>query len=163
MKKIRLVIKATKSDLKDDSKDIVSIIQNNEAIDKEVSATEDQLNQQLGNMVTGTQSRLQNILNQVFGPNQDPQTIDNESQIPSTIAFQNAYHGVFLDDVPQRSDLASQMQTQLQNWIVSSVLTTMGYDVTIDTVALEDAPGEPGGVCKAENGFTVSTGCALFR
>ena len=163
MKKIRLIIKATKSDLEDDSKDIVSIIQNNEAIDKEVSATEDQLSQQLGSMVAGTQSRLQNILNQVFGPNQDPQTIDDESQVQTTFAFQNAYHGVFLDDVPQRSDLASQMQTQLQNWIVSSVLTSMGYDVTIDTVALEDAPGDPGGVCKAENGFTVSTGCALFR
>ena len=163
MKKIRLIIKATKSDLKDDSNDIVSIVQNNKAIDQEVSATEDQLNQQLANMVTGTQSRLQNILNQIFGPNQDPQTIDDESQIQDTYAFQNAQHGMFLDDVPQRSDLASQMQKQLQNWIVSSVLTTMSYDVTIDTTPLEDAPGEPGGVCKAENGFSVSAGCALFR
>ena len=163
MKKVRLIIKATKSDLKDDSKDIVSIIENNDAIDKEVSATEDQLNQQLGNMVTGTQSRLQNILNQIFGANQDPQTIADESDLQNTFAFLNAYHGVFLDDIPQRSDLASQMQTQLQNWIVSSVLTSMGYDVTIDTTQLEDAPDSPGGVCKAENGFTVGAGCALFR
>ncbi|KIW88324.1 uncharacterized protein Z519_10891 [Cladophialophora bantiana CBS 173.52] len=163
MKKIRLIIKATKSDLEDDSKDIVSIIQDNEAIDQEVSATEDQLTQQLANMVTGTQSRLQNILNQIFGANKDPQLIADASTIGSTFAFLNAYHGVFLDDVPQRADLAAQMQKQLQNWIVSSVLSTMGYDVTIDTTPLEDPPGQPGVVCRAENGFTAGAGCALFR
>ncbi|KAF4633706.1 hypothetical protein G7Y89_g4416 [Cudoniella acicularis] len=163
MKKIRLIIKATKSDLKDDSNDIISIIQNNAAIDKEVSADEAQLTQQLANMVTGTQSRLQKILDMIFGANQDPQLISDPTQIQNTYAFQNAQHGVFLDDVPQRADLAAQMQKQLQNWIVSSVLQAMSYDVTIDTTELADAPGEPGGVCKAENGFSAGGGCALFR
>ncbi|KIX93216.1 uncharacterized protein Z520_11070 [Fonsecaea multimorphosa CBS 102226] len=163
IKKIRLIIKATKSDLEDDSKDIVSIEQNNAAIDQEVSATEDQLTQQLANIVSGTQSRLQNILNQIFGADQDPQLITDPSTIGTTFAFLNAYHGVFLDDVPQRSDLAAQMQKQLQNWIVSAVLSTMGYDVTIDTTPLEDPPGQPGTVCHAENGFPVAAGCALFR
>ena len=162
MKKIRLIIKATKSDLKSDSQDIESVISSNGAIDSQTSATEDQLKQQLANVVTGTQQRLTNILAQVFGANQDPQQVDS-STIQGTFAFLNAYHGVFLDDVPQRADLAKQMQTQLQNWIVSSVLSTMGYDVTIDTTPLEDAPDSPGGVCKAEDGFTVSQGCALFR
>lgn len=163
LKKFRLIFNKTKSDLKDDSKDIVSIIQSNEDIDKEVSATEDQLTQQLANMVTGTQSRLQNILDSVFGASKDPQQIASAGDIASTYAFQNAQGGMFLDDVPQRSDLAAQMQKQLQNWIVSSVLTTMGYDVTIDTTELADPPGAPGTVCKAENGFSVSGGCALFR
>ncbi|OQU99275.1 hypothetical protein CLAIMM_04930 [Cladophialophora immunda] len=163
MKKIRLVIKATKSDLEDDSEDIASIAQDNAAIDQEVTATEAQLTQQLANVVTGTQTRLQNILAQVFGANQDPQLIADASAVESTFAFLNAYHGVFLDDVPQRADLAAQMQTQLQNWIVSAVLSTMGYDVTVDTAALEDPPGQPGVVCRAENGFTVAGGCALFR
>ncbi|EXJ66556.1 uncharacterized protein A1O5_10225 [Cladophialophora psammophila CBS 110553] len=163
MKKIRLIIKATKSDLEDDSKDIVSIVQDNEAIDQEVSATEDQLTQQLANMATGTQSRLQNILNQIFGANKDPRLIADASTIGSTFAFLNAYHGMFLDDVPQRADLAAQMQKQLQNWIVSSVLSTMGYDVTIDTTPLEDPPSQPGVLCRAENGFTAGAGCALFR
>lgn len=163
MKKIRLVIKETKSDLKDDSKDIVSILQNNAAIDQQVTVTEEQLLQQLQNMVTGTQSRLQNILNQVFGANQDPLTFDDPVSPALSFAFLNAYHGVFLDDIPLREDLAPQMQTQLQNWIVSSVLTIMGYDVTIDTTPLFDPPGKEGTVCRAENGFTVSNGCALFR
>ncbi|KAH8684492.1 hypothetical protein BGZ60DRAFT_426868 [Tricladium varicosporioides] len=163
MKKIRLVIKETKSDLKDDSNDIVSIVKQNEAIDKEISADTAQLKQQLNNMVTGTQSRLQRILDQVFGKNKDPQLIEKASDVGNTMAFLNAYHGVFLDDMPSRSDLAKQMQTQLQNWIVSSVLEAMSYDVTIDTTALADVPSNPGGVCKAENGFTVSGGCALFR
>jgi hypothetical protein len=162
MKKIRLVIKATKSDLKDDSQDIASVVQANEAIDQNVSATEDQLKQQLANVVSGTQKRLENILAQTFGTNKDPQQVDT-SAIPTTYAFLNAYHGVFLDDVPQRSDLRDQMQKQLQNWIVSAVLSTMGYDVTIDTTQLEDDPAHPGGVCRAENGFTVADGCALFR
>ena len=160
MKKIRLVIKATKSDLKDDGKDIISVIEANQAIDQEVSATEDQLKQQLANVLTGTQSRLQKILLQVFGPNQDPQQVDT-SATESTFAFLNAYHGVFLDDVPTRSDLAKQMQIQLQNWITSTVLSTMGYDVTIDTTALADVT--PGGVCHAENGFALGADCALFR
>ncbi|KAK4947661.1 hypothetical protein LTR10_013607 [Elasticomyces elasticus] len=163
MKKIRLIIKATKSDLEDDSGDIVSVVQNNQAIDQEVSATEDQLTQQLANIVSGTQSRLQNILNQIFGANQDPSTIDDESQLSNTIAFQNAQHGMFLDDVPARSDLAAQMQKQMQNWIVSSVLSTMGYDVTVDTTKLDDGDSAPGTVCKAEKGFTAGGGCALFR
>jgi hypothetical protein len=162
MKKIRLVIEATKSDLQDDSKDIASVVASNQAIDQNVSATEDQLKEQLANIVSGTQKRLENILAQIFGKNQDPQQVDT-SAISSTFAFLNAYHGVFLDDVPQRDDLRDQMKTQLQNWIVSSVLTTMGYDVTIDTTPLFDPPGQPGVVCKAENGFSVSGGCALFR
>jgi hypothetical protein len=162
MKKIRLIIKETNSDLQDDSKDIVSVIAQNEAIDQEVSATEDQLKQQLANIVSGTQKRLENILAQVFGPNKDPQLVDTGA-ISSTFAFLNPYHGVFLDDVPQRADLRDQMQKQLQNWIVSAVLSTMGYDVTIDTTELADPPGQFGVVCKAENGFSVSGGCALFR
>ncbi|EXJ61584.1 hypothetical protein A1O7_02012 [Cladophialophora yegresii CBS 114405] len=162
MKKIRLVIKATKSDLKDDSNDVASVISSNQAIDQQVSATEEQLSQQLANVVSGTQKRLENILAQIFGPTKDPQLVDRDA-IRSTFAFLNAYHGVFLDDVPQRADLRDQMRKQLQNWIVSSVLTTMGYDVTIDTTELFDAPGKPGGVCRAENGFSVSGGCALFR
>jgi hypothetical protein len=162
MKKIRLVIKATKSDLENDSNDIASVVSSNDAIDQQVSATEDQLNQQLTNIVSGTQKRLENILAQVFGSNQDPQQVDT-SATTTTMAFLNAYHGVFLDDVPQRADLRDQMKTQLQNWIVSSVLSTMGYDVTIDTAKLEDDPAKPGGVCRAENGFTVPDGCALFR
>jgi len=70
---------------------------------------------------------------------------------------------MFLDDLSQRADLAVQMQIQLQKGIVSSALTTMSYDLTIDTTPLEDPPGAPGTVCKAENGFTVSTGRVLFR
>lgn len=163
MKKFRLIFDKSQSDLVNDSNDIESIIQANEAIDQEVTATEDQLTQQLANMVTGTQSRLQKILDQVFGANKDPQTIEDAADVRSTFAFQNAEGGMFLDDVPQRSDLAAQMQKQLQNWIVSSVLTVMGYDVTVDTTPLADPPGEPGTVCKAENGFTVGRGCALFR
>ncbi|KAK5051899.1 hypothetical protein LTR84_002702 [Exophiala bonariae] len=163
MKKFRLIFNKTQSDLKDDSNDIVSIIQANEAIDQEVTATEDQLKQQLANMVTGTQARLQKILDQVFGANKDPQIIENAADVQNTYAFQNAEGGMFLDDVPQRSDLAAQMQKQLQNWIVSSVLTVMGYDVTVDLTELADPPGKPGTVCRAENGFSVGRGCALFR
>ncbi len=162
MKKIRLIIKGTKSTLKDDGNDIQSIEESNADIDKEVSATEQQLTQQLANMVTGTQTRLQNIADQIFGPNQDSQTLDPD-QIEGSFAFQNAQHGVFLDDVPSVSDLTSQMQTQLQNWIVSSVLEAMNYDVTVDSTPLFDPPGQPGTVCKAENGFPVTQGCALFR
>ncbi len=162
MKKIRLIIKETKSDLKDDSKDILSIVEANADIDKEVSATEDQLNQQLNNIVTGTQARIQKIVDQIFGKNQDPQSVDIDG-ISSSFAFQNAQHGMFLDDVPEINDLAGQMQKQLQNWIVSNVLQSMGYDVTIDTTELEDPPGAPGTVCHAENGFTAGGGCALFR
>ena len=163
MKKIRLIIKETKSDLKDDSKDIVSVIENNAAIDQEVSATEDQLTQQLAAVVSGTQKRIENILAQIFGANKDPQLFDDTSLITSSFAFLNAYHGMFLDDLPQRADLRDQMKTQLQNWITSSVLSTMGYDVTIDTTALFDDPAKPGGVCKAENGFSAGGGCALLR
>lgn len=163
MKKFRLIFNKTKSDLKNDSNDIESIIQSNEAIDQEVSATEEQLTQQLGNMVTGTQARLQKILDQVFGANKDPRVVTGAEEIASTYAFRNAASGMFLDDVPQRSDLAAQMQKQLQNWIVSSVLTTMGYDVVVDTAGTFDDPANPGGVCKAENGFTVGPDCALFR
>jgi len=39
----------------------------------------------------------------------------------------------------------------------------MGYDVVVDNTQLADDPANPGGVCKAENGFTVAGGCALFR
>ena len=163
MKKFRLIFNKTKSDLKDDSNDIESIIQANAAIDQEVTATEEQLKQQLANMVTGTQARLQKILDQVFGANKDPQIIANAADVQNTYAFQNAQGGMFLDDVPQRSDLAAQMQKQLQNWIVSSVLTVMGYDVTVDLTELADPPGQPGTVCRAENGFDVGRGCALFR
>jgi len=82
MKKFRLIFNKTKSDLKDDSNDIESIIQSNEAIDEEVSATEEQLTQQLSNMVTGTQARLQKILDQVFGANKDPQVVTGGDSWP---------------------------------------------------------------------------------
>lgn len=60
MKKFRLIFNETKSDLKDDSNDIESIIQSNEATDQEVSATEEQLTRQLATVVTGKQARLEN-------------------------------------------------------------------------------------------------------
>ena len=48
--------------------------------------------------------------------------------------------------MPELADLKDQMKTQLQNWIASSVLTTMGYDVTIDTTASFDDAANPSAV-----------------
>ncbi|KEF60861.1 uncharacterized protein A1O9_02423 [Exophiala aquamarina CBS 119918] len=120
MKKFRLIFNETKSDLKDDSNDIESIIQSNEATDQEKS-------------------------------------------LAPTLAVQNAADDMVVNDVPRRSDLAAQMQKQLQNWVVSAVLTTIGCDMVVDTAELADDLANPSGLCKAENGFTIGANCALFR
>lgn len=163
MKKIKIVAKATKKDLKNDGKDIISILQSNSDIDKQASATKDTLSQQLEAVAVGTQKRMSDLVAQIFGPNQDPTLITDINQIASTVAFQNAYRGGFLDDVPQVADLQAQMEKQMKTWIASQIISVLGYAMFIDSTPLADPPGQPGTVCKAEGGFTVIGGCALFR
>lgn len=161
-KKLKIVAKATKKDIKNDGKDIVSVLESNSDIDKQAAATKDTLNQQLENVAVGTQKRMTELLARVFGPNQDP-TMPDDKAITSTVAFLSTYHGNFLQDVPTVADLQPQMEKQMKTWIASQIISILGYAMFIDSTPLADPPGEPGVVCKAEGGFSVIGGCALFR
>ncbi|KAJ2978619.1 hypothetical protein NQ176_g3714 [Zarea fungicola] len=169
LKKLKVIAKATKKDAKKDGKDIISVLESNGDIDKQAAATKDTLTQQLEAVAVGTQKRMTELVAQIFGPNQDP-TTPSDKDIASTVAFQNAYHGGFLDTVPQVADLQPQMEKQMKTWIASQIISILGYAMFIDTTPLEDppiVPGDPntgpGVTCKAEGGFTVIGGCALFR
>ncbi|KAL7789713.1 hypothetical protein V8C43DRAFT_286175 [Trichoderma afarasin] len=162
IKKFKIIRKATKKDVKDDGKDIISVLESNSDIDKQAAATKDTLTQQLEAIVTGTQQRMRDLVAQVFGPNQDPTTVDDD-QIVNTVAFINTYHGGFLDDLPAQSDLTPQMEKQMKTWIASQIISILGYALFIDSTPLADPPGQPGVVCNAEGGIPLSGGCGLFR
>jgi hypothetical protein len=162
IKKFKIIRKATKKDIKDDGKDIISILESNSDIDKEAAATKDTISQQLEAIAVGTQQRMKDLVQQIFGPNQDPTTVDDNA-ITSTVAFINTYHGGFLDDVPGVSDLVPQMEKQMKTWVASQIINILGYALFIDSTPLEDPPGAPGTVCNAEGGIPVSGGCGLFR
>lgn len=58
------------------------------------------------------------------------------------------------------------METNLENWVVSSTITGMEWNMLLDPTQLEDDPADPGGVCrKAMKGFPGALGfaCAEFR
>ncbi|KAJ2983679.1 hypothetical protein NQ176_g522 [Zarea fungicola] len=162
MKKIKIVAKATKKDIKNDGKDIISVLESNGDIDKQAAATKDTLNQQLEAVAIGTQKRMTELVTRVFGPNQDPTTPDDKD-IRNTVAFQSHYHGNFLEDVPTVQDLQPQMEKQMKTWIASRIISILGYAMFIDTTPLADGDNPPGTVCKAEGGFVAGGGCALFR
>ncbi|KAL7944728.1 hypothetical protein V8C42DRAFT_325707 [Trichoderma barbatum] len=162
LKKFKIIRKATQKDIKDDGKDIISVLESNSEIDKQAEATKDTLDQQLEAVAVGMQQRMRDLVQQVFGPNQDPTTVDDKD-ITNTVAFINTYHGGFLDDVPSVSDLVPQMEKQMKTWISSQIISILGYALFIDSTPLADPPGEFGTVCKAEGGIPVSGGCGLFR
>lgn len=162
MKKLKVVAKATKKDVKDDGKDIISVLESNSAIDKQAAATKDTLNQQLEAMAVGTQKRMAGLLAQIFGPNQDP-TNPDDNAIRSTVAYQNAYHGGFLDDVPSQVDLQVQMEKQIKIWIATQIINVLGYACFVDATRLDDGFEPAGTVCRASGGFPIGAGCALFR
>ncbi|KAL7930769.1 hypothetical protein V8C35DRAFT_329997 [Trichoderma chlorosporum] len=161
LKKFRIILKATKKDIKDDSKDVISILESNNGIDKQAAATKDTLSQQLEAIVTGTQQRMSDLVWRIFRPNRDP-TVVADDEIQLTNVFVNTYHGGFLDDLPADTDLVPQMEKQMKPWIASQIINILGYALLIDITPLEDPPGAPGTVCHAEGGIPVSGGCGLF-
>lgn len=162
MKKIKVVAKATKKDIKNDGKDIISVLESNSDIDKQAAATKDTLNQQLEAVAVGTQKRMTELVERVFGKNQDP-TLPDDKDIRNTIAFQSHYHGNFLEDVPTVQDLQPQMEKQMKTWIASRIISILGYALFIDSTELADGNQPFGTVCRAEGGIPVGGGCGLFR
>ncbi|KIW73276.1 hypothetical protein PV04_01408 [Phialophora macrospora] len=146
--------------------DIVNTISANNAIQDLAERTKDQLRRQVEQMVASSQAQMQEALDIMFGTG--PKSVAGQSgtDAQDSFAFQLAQNGAFLDTVPSREDLAVVMESNLKNWIVSSTMTGMDWNVLLDPTLLEDDPADPGGVCrKGIKGIPGVLGavCADFR
>ncbi|OAP54954.1 hypothetical protein AYL99_10654 [Fonsecaea erecta] len=149
------------------SLDVVRTIAANEAIRDLAERTKDQLRRQVQEIVDSSQRRMQESIDIVFGTG--PNSAFGQpggSEAQDNFAFSLAQSGAFLDAVPARTDLAAIMETNLKNWIVSSTMAGMEWNIVLDPTEYEDDPADPGGVCrKAMKGvpFILGTQCAEFR
>jgi hypothetical protein len=146
--------------------DVINTISANNAIQDLADRTKDQLKRQIEQMVTSSQAQMQDALDIVFGTGPKSVAGQSGSDAQESFAFQLAQNGAFLDAVPSREDLAVVMESNLKNWIVSSTITGMDWNILLDPTLLEDDPADPGGVCrKAIKGIPGALGaaCAEFR
>jgi hypothetical protein len=143
------------------SLDVIQVAVANENIRDLAERTKDQMRRQIQNIVTGTQQQMQNTLDAVFSGN--GQALPSEEQARNSRAFQFASSGAFLDPVPSREELAANMERNLKNWVVSSTIQAMGWEMLIETRKLFDDPANPGGVCRdGFGGTTQFSECAFF-
>ncbi|KIX97720.1 uncharacterized protein Z520_06498 [Fonsecaea multimorphosa CBS 102226] len=146
--------------------DVIRTIEANEAIQDLAERTKDQLRRQVQEIVDSSQRRMSESVDIVFGTG--PKSAAGQVGIDAqdNFAFNLAQSGGFLDAVPSREELAATMETNLKNWIVSSTMTGMDWNIVLDPTRLEDDPADVGGVCrKAMKGvpFILGTQCAEFR
>lgn len=146
--------------------DVVNTITANNEIQDLAERTKDQLSRQVEAIIVSSQNRMQESLDIVFGTG--PNSVSGVSGIEAqdNFAFTLAQSGAFLDAVPSREDLAAVMETNLKNWIVSSTMTGMEWNILLDPTVLFDDPADPGGVCrKGVKGIpnVLGSQCALFR
>ncbi|KIW26232.1 uncharacterized protein PV07_09345 [Cladophialophora immunda] len=146
--------------------DVVRTIAANEAIQDLAERTKDQLQRQVQEIVDSSQKRMQESIDIVFGTGPNSASGQPGSEAQDNFAFGLAQSGAFLDAVASREELAAVMETNLKNWIVSSTITGMDWNVVLDPTPYEDDPADVGGVCrKAMKGipFILGTQCAEFR
>jgi hypothetical protein len=150
--------------IRTNSLDVIQVAVADENIRDLADRTKDQMKRQIQNIVTGTQQQMQNTLDAVFGSQDDNgQALPSEEQARNSRAFQFASSGAFLNPVPSRQELAVNMERNLKNWVVSSTIQAMNWEMFIETRELLDDPAKPGGVCRDGFGGTIQfSECAFF-
>lgn len=146
--------------------DALSTIVANEQIQDLAERTKDQLRRQVEEMVSSSQKRMVEAIDIVFGTG--PKSVAGQvgGSAQEQFAFNLADSGAFLNEVPSREDLAAVMERNMKNWVVSSVMSGMGWNVLLDETPLFDDPEAPGRVCR--DGFKgipgiLNSQCAMFR
>lgn len=146
--------------------DVVKTINANDNIDDLAERIKDQLTRQIQDIITTEQSRMQTVLDRVFGTVVRSRAIVSADDARNSPVFQFAGSGEYLDGVPTREQLAANIEKNLKNFVVSSTISNIGWEFLLDPRELfEPPPVVSGTVCRANKGIPNVLGvpCGLFR
>jgi hypothetical protein len=148
----------------DSAADIFSTISNNAQIGEDKEKLKALLEAQLDTIVGSQRANLEKALDAVYGNPNGRQGRISVSDARNTVPFVAADGGSFLSPQPSLQTLTDDAEKQLKNWVITSIVSGMGWDLILDDTELLDDPADPGGACRGNKGISgLGARCALFR